>query len=75
MSGSVVFLGGSEFTEVHAGLDRELLAETGVEEVVLLPTAAAYEEPDRVAKQAEEHFRRAGRPPVGGSGARPGWGQ
>lgn len=60
MSGAVVFLGGSEFTDVHAELDRALLAETGVEQVVLLPTAAAYEEPDRVAKLAEAHFAELG---------------
>jgi cyanophycinase len=44
MSGTVALQGGGAF-EVNDELDRRLLSERGVERIVVLPTADAYEQP------------------------------
>ena len=54
--GTVAFVGGGEFRAGGRDLDRELLATSGAEEVLVLPTAAAFENPDRVLVRAAEHF-------------------
>ncbi len=54
--GTLSLLGGDEWTEECRSLDAELLAASGGDEVVVLPTAAAYEQPDRVVERAAEWF-------------------
>lgn len=60
--GTVAFVGGGEFGAGCRDLDAELLATSGADEVLVLPTAAAFEHPERVLVRAAEHF--------GGIGAR-----
>ncbi|MCU1493933.1 MAG: cysnophycinase-like exopeptidase [Acidimicrobiaceae bacterium] len=56
--GPLVFVGGGEWTD-GASFDRRLLARSGGE-VVVLPTAAAYEHPDRAVATAERWFASLG---------------
>jgi cyanophycinase len=60
MTGVLALVGGGEFTPVCAELDRELLGLSGVDEVLVLPTAAAYEMPERVVVNASNHFEPLG---------------
>ncbi len=55
-SGTLALIGGGEWDEHHQALDQRLLALADTAEVVVLPTAAAFEHPDRVAEKAAEHF-------------------
>jgi cyanophycinase len=55
-AGTFVLVGGGEFRPGSRDLDAELLARAGADEVVVLPTAAAFEHPERVADRAVEHF-------------------
>ena len=55
-SGTLALIGGGEWGEHHQALDRRLLELSGASEVVVLPTAASYEHPDRVAETASTHF-------------------
>jgi cyanophycinase len=55
VSGTVALLGGGEFTSV-AELDRDLLARAGTTDVVVLPTADAFEHPERLVGQAQSWF-------------------
>jgi cyanophycinase len=59
-SGLFVLLGGGEWREGDRELDAELLAASGAQEVVVLPTAAAYEHPDRVGERAAAYFEALG---------------
>jgi cyanophycinase len=52
----LALVGGGEWRDGCRDLDRELLEAAGAKEVVVLPTAAAYEHPDRVAERAIEYF-------------------
>ena len=54
--GTLALIGGGEWGEHHQALDRRLLEISGGSEVVVLPTAASYEHPDRVADVAAAHF-------------------
>ena len=54
-SGTLALVGGGEWQNGCRDLDAELLARTG-DEVVVLPTAAAFEHPDRVVERATEYF-------------------
>ena len=49
-------LGGGEWRPSCRDLDAELLERSGGKEVVVLPTAAAYEHPDRVVERATAYF-------------------
>lgn len=53
--GLLALVGGEEWTE-GCGFDAELLAASGGSEVVVLPTAAAYERPERKVMAAAEWF-------------------
>lgn len=55
MTGTLALVGGAEW---HAGcdFDRDLLEISGGNEVLVLPTAAAYEHPDRAVEVAERWF-------------------
>jgi cyanophycinase len=55
VSGPLALVGGDEFTE-GCDFDAELIAAVGAEEVVLLATGSAYENPGRVVAAAREWF-------------------
>lgn len=55
MSGPLALVGGGEFRD-GCTFDRGLLDATGAEEVLVLPTGAAYEHPGRVVEAAEAWF-------------------
>ena len=56
-TGTVALIGGGEFTEACADVDRDLLAVAGTGATVLvLPTAAAFEHPDRAVANAVAWF-------------------
>jgi cyanophycinase len=55
MSGVLALVGGGEWRE-GCTFDRELLAASGADEVLVLPTAAAYEHPERAVETAAQWF-------------------
>jgi cyanophycinase len=54
-AGTLALVGGAEWSE-GCDFDRELLAASGGNEVLVLPTAAAYERPERIVVGAAEWF-------------------
>ncbi|MFZ4516097.1 MAG: Type 1 glutamine amidotransferase-like domain-containing protein [Acidimicrobiia bacterium] len=56
MVGTLALIGGGEFTPPCAAFDAVLLERAAASEVLVLPTAAAFEHPDRVVTRAAEHF-------------------
>ena len=59
-SGSLAFVGGAEWQDGCREFDAELLAASGADEVVVLPTAAAFEHADRVGQRAIVYFESLG---------------
>jgi cyanophycinase len=59
VSGPLALVGGGAWTP-GCGFDRDLLAAVGTDEVVVLPTAAAYEHPDHAVAAATEWFATLG---------------
>jgi cyanophycinase len=57
--GTLALVGGGEFTE-GCSFDAELLSGSGVSEVVVLPTAAAFENPQRHLDRATAWFQALG---------------
>ncbi len=57
--GTLALVGGGEWSE-GCSFDAELLAASGSNEVVVLPTAAAYEHPERQVVRAGEWFASLG---------------
>lgn len=57
--GPLALVGGDEWGD-GCGFDADLLAASGGDEVVVLPTAAAYEHPDKVLAAADAWFTRLG---------------
>ena len=57
--GPLALVGGGEWT-AGCSFDAELLAASGGTDVVVLPTAAAYEHPERVVLRAAEWFEPLG---------------
>ena len=55
-SGILALIGGGEWQEVFREVDAEMLASVGAREVLVLPSAAAFEHPERVATRAQEYF-------------------
>ena len=58
--GTLALLGGGEWSDGCRGLDTELLAAARTEEVVVLPSAAAFEHPERVADRASAYLASLG---------------
>lgn len=58
--GTLALLGGGEWRDGCRALDTELLAASGAKEVVVIPAAAAYEHPERVAGRASAYFESLG---------------
>jgi cyanophycinase len=54
-SGTLALVGGGEWTS-GCDFDAELWEASGRAEVLVLPTAAAYEHPDRAVSRAVDHF-------------------
>ena len=67
MPGPIVLVGGEEFSEQAAALDRELLALVASEtpNVAILPTAAKSENPYLAAAHGIAHFRKLDADPYG----------
>ena len=59
MSGTLALLGGAEWTE-GVTLDARLAAESSATEVVVLPTATAYENPGARVEAARRAFEPLG---------------
>jgi cyanophycinase len=59
VSGPLALVGGGEFTD-GCSFDAGLLAASGGREVVVVPTAAAYEHPDRAVETAAAWFEGLG---------------
>jgi len=55
-AGTVALVGGDEWTEPCAAFDTRLLELAGTDEVLILPTAAAFEHPDRTVARAAAYF-------------------
>ncbi|MBA2610108.1 MAG: Type 1 glutamine amidotransferase-like domain-containing protein [Actinobacteria bacterium] len=56
MTGWLALVGGHEWTEGCRPIDELLLKETGAKEVLIVPTAAAYEHPQRTVDAATDYF-------------------
>jgi cyanophycinase len=56
VTGPLALVGGGEFAEACASFDKQLLEQSGASEVVVLPTGAAYEQPQRLVDQAVAYF-------------------
>ena len=69
--GPLALVGGGEWSD-GCDFDAELLAASGGDEVLVLPTAAAYEHPEKAVATAEAWFAELGRPGPGPHGARAG---
>ena len=54
--GTLALIGGGEWGEHHQALDRRLSELSGSADVVVLPTAAAFEHPERIGEVAAAHF-------------------
>jgi len=59
MAGVLALVGGAEWT-AGCDFDAELLAASGGDEVAILPTAAAFENPDRAVENARVWFEGLG---------------
>jgi cyanophycinase len=59
MPGTLALVGGAEW-RAGCDFDKELLELSGGREVLVLPTAAAYEHPDRIVEAAERWFGELG---------------
>ena len=61
MTGLIALVGGNEFRRDCEPMDRALLARLGSEpSVVIVPTAAAHENPGKAAENGVRYFRRLG---------------
>jgi cyanophycinase len=59
-TGVLALVGGGEWREGCRELDAELLAASGAKEVLVVPAAAAFEQPDKVSIRAGEYFESLG---------------
>jgi len=59
-AGAIALLGGGEWTEPYRGLDSHLLHLAESDEVLVLPSAAAFEHPERAVERATAWFKGLG---------------
>jgi cyanophycinase len=59
-TGLLALVGGGEWRPGAREFDADLLARSGADEVLVLPTAAAYEHPERVGDRAQAYFGELG---------------
>ncbi|HLF41180.1 MAG TPA: Type 1 glutamine amidotransferase-like domain-containing protein [Acidimicrobiia bacterium] len=59
-TGVLAMVGGGEWRDGCRGFDAELLAASGNAEILVLPTAAAYEHPERAVETARAYFEDLG---------------
>ncbi|MFI5047213.1 MAG: Type 1 glutamine amidotransferase-like domain-containing protein [Acidimicrobiia bacterium] len=59
-AGTFALVGGGEWNDGCRGFDAELVEASGGDEVVVLPTAAAFEHADRVGERAVAYFESLG---------------
>ena len=59
MSGTLALVGGAAWRE-QCTFDAGLLETSGAKEVLVLPTAAAYEHPEKIVAAAERYFEPLG---------------
>ncbi len=59
-TGSIALVGGGEWTEPCRALDSHLLHLAESDEVLILPSAAAFEHPERAVEQAQKWFKGLG---------------
>jgi cyanophycinase len=59
-SGTLALVGGGEWTDACRALDTRLLDEAGHADVMVLPTAAAFEHPEREVERARAWFAELG---------------
>ena len=59
-TGVLALIGGGEWTDGCKDFDRELLETADASEVVVLPSAAAFEHPERVVERATAYFEGLG---------------
>jgi len=60
VSGWLALVGGAEWTDGCRSFDEVLLRESGGDEVLVVPTAAAYEHPERLIDAATAYFATLG---------------
>lgn len=60
MSGWLALVGGHEWTEGCRPIDELLIKETGAKDVLVVATAAAYENPQKTLDAATEYFKPLG---------------
>lgn len=60
MSGWLALVGGHEWTDGTRPIDELLIKESGAKEVLVVPTAAAYEQPQKVVAAASAYFGELG---------------
>lgn len=60
MTGVLALVGGAEFTSSSLDIDRELVERSGGTEVLVVPTAAAFEYPERAIVTASHQFAQLG---------------
>jgi cyanophycinase len=58
--GTLALVGGGEWHDGCRGFDAQLLSAVGAKEVVVLPSAAAFEHPERVGERATVYFEKLG---------------
>jgi cyanophycinase len=59
-AGTLALIGGGAWTPPLRELDERLLALAAVKEVLVVPTAAAFEHPERIVERAGEWFKALG---------------
>src|SRR3954470_22834901 len=60
MTGTIALIGGGEFSSQVEELDRRLLAAAGTDRVLVMPTADAFEHPERAVERAVEWYASLG---------------
>ncbi len=60
VAGTLALVGGGEWHDGTRDLDAALLEASGGTEVLVLPTASAYEHPERIGERARAHFAKLG---------------